>query len=337
MNRERWISMRHTVFAGLLFGLVVTLSLPEIASAIFKQSHAHNTGKFRLRQDPKSGWYWTTDGDILLAAEAYAQENGGTDRDPDYNKNQKMPRWAGLKSGLPGAMPTLPENDVGQYTAWGCVQAYAVVGMTYGRGNARAAWTPPAFHWGTLNWATDAAARGNPAAKTSNSYANGWLDDPIRIGWEEAGTYELILEVTLDSSDTSMATDSDGSALFNVSSSLDIDDDGIFDQLFCSLNYGRNSESGRYVDFVLGPSVYLEDGMTESQIENTIDSMWTDSYNFLLIEDLVFAVRYTINSTGPGTLSFDLHSHVTAEAVPEPATVLLLGFGGLALLRRRRG
>jgi hypothetical protein len=324
----------HSAFTGMFVGgVLATLVVPHIAVAGMS-SHAHNTGQFRLVQDPHGDSYWTTDGDITLAAQSYAYQ-----KPPDQQvwdpANGSFLKWTGLKSQLPGTKPALPGNEVGGYSIAGCVQTYAAVGMTYARSNARAAWTP-GYIWGTLDWDTWAGARGNPAAQECNSYGNSYIKDPTQVGWDGAGTYELILEVTLDSG-SGVGTVPYGSAGFESSSWLDLDDDGVFDQLFWSLEYGRDAVSGPYVDFALGPNVYLTDGMTEEEIESTISSMWSDDYNLLLTDDVVFAAGYTINATEAGTLSFDFDASAGAsQAIPEPGMLMLVSVAGVALALIRR-
>ena len=53
-------------------------------------------------------------------------------------------------------------------------------------------------------------------------------------------------------------------------------------------------------------------------------------------DDLLFSIRSRTNTIGFDGYNVQLLDNVTITVVPEPATLALLGLGGLALLRRRK-
>lgn len=325
-----------SLIVGVLFAASVPLYAYNLGDT---QSHVEVVGGMRARIETKGQTGVNVDdGNISLFSSATAYDAPAS----DYQHMQQGPV---LKSTLPTSLPTLVGE--GNYSTNGGVQARAVAGGSIGRGYARAAYSASWLGWiwdGELDW--DSYAKGNanpiPGSKSSAS-GTGWIVDPYCIDWEDEGEIDIELEIEINSQLSSMLAN--GNVDFSSSSSIDLDNDGTYDQILWSLSYGYDAATfSTYVDFNLGDNCYLNDGLTAQQIEDIINSGWNGNVH-QLASDLTFTVTYTLFTDGPGSASFDFNCSTDAEnaferAVPEPMSVvsLISGLLGLGIIRgfRRR-
>lgn len=103
-----------------------------------------------------------------------------------------------------------------------------------------------------------------------------------------------------------------------------------------------------HIDLTSGPDIYLEflqttDTSIFEQVDPTYDKLWKLKFSGLSglkPGDLIDNFTIRANDDEPlhprGTAEHFLITGMTAEVVPEPATVVLLGLGSLSLILRRR-
>lgn len=318
---SRWIRLRIVLrLAGV--GVALLLLAPSGGSATInaKATAGWTTDSQDKDMDPDVS---STKGTFVIETAAQATDNTGA----MVSARNRWPAAGGRnKALLLKTRPVLQGTDAnpksGQhpdYAESGAVKIWSR-GYAYGLGYLDEFWIDE------YEFKAHAFAAGSAGRHTG--FGEATITDPDIFAWSDDDSHTLISSFTLHESMVQAEPNPEGYSRAGIQfvSSLDLDNDGGFDQLFWSLRIEIN-QGVPLLDLTLGDGVFLDGGATEVSVERLLGTFYSSEEGFRVPGDMTIPFAYAVSARpGGGAVALDLNNRTYADvgSVPESANTLIL-------------